>query len=75
MRVAQEEIFGPVLSVLRFRDEAEALRIANGTKYGLAAYLWTGDVSRAHRFAPEIESGMIWVNSRTCATCPPRSAG
>ncbi len=70
MRVAQEEIFGPVLSVLRFRDEAEALRIANGTKYGLAAYLWTGDVSRAHRFAPEIESGMIWVNSQNVRHLP-----
>jgi 5-carboxymethyl-2-hydroxymuconic-semialdehyde dehydrogenase len=70
MRVAQEEIFGPVLAVLRFRDEAEALRIANGTRYGLAAYLWTGDVTRAHRFAPEIESGMIWVNSQNVRHLP-----
>ncbi len=70
MRVAQEEIFGPVLAIMRFRDEEEALRIANGTKYGLAAYLWTGDVTRAHRFAPEIESGMIWVNSQNVRHLP-----
>ena len=70
LRVAQEEIFGPVLAVLRFRDEAEALRLANGTKYGLAAYLWTSDVTRAHRFAPEIESGMVWVNSQNVRHLP-----
>jgi 5-carboxymethyl-2-hydroxymuconic-semialdehyde dehydrogenase len=70
MRVAQEEIFGPVLAVLRFRDEAEALRIANGVRYGLAAYLWTNDLARAHRFAPEIESGMVWVNSQNVRHLP-----
>jgi 5-carboxymethyl-2-hydroxymuconic-semialdehyde dehydrogenase len=70
MRVAQEEIFGPVLAVLRFRDEAEALRIANGVAYGLAAYLWTRDVARAHRLAPEIESGMVWVNSQNVRHLP-----
>ena len=70
MRVAQEEIFGPVLAVLRFRDEEEALRIANGVDYGLAAYLWTNDVGRVHRFAPEVESGMIWVNSQNVRHLP-----
>src|SRR5579875_1618719 len=64
MRVAQEEIFGPVQVVIPFEDEAEALRIANDVRYGLAAYLWTSDGQRATRFAPEIESGMVWVNSQ-----------
>ncbi|MBX6340994.1 MAG: aldehyde dehydrogenase, partial [Thermomicrobiaceae bacterium] len=64
MRIAQEEIFGPVLTVIPFADEAEALALANDVRYGLAAYLWTSDVSRATRLAPEIESGMVWVNSQ-----------
>ncbi len=63
MRVAQEEIFGPVLTVMPFDTEAEALEMANGTRYGLAAYLWTADVTRAHRLAMELEAGMVWVNS------------
>jgi 5-carboxymethyl-2-hydroxymuconic-semialdehyde dehydrogenase len=63
MRIAQEEIFGPVLTVIAFKDEAEALRIANDVRYGLAAYVWTRDLTRAHRFAQAVEAGMVWVNS------------
>ncbi|MDQ1664603.1 MAG: (Z)-2-((N-methylformamido)methylene)-5-hydroxybutyrolactone dehydrogenase [Actinomycetota bacterium] len=61
--VAQEEVFGPVLAVLRFRDEEEALRIANSTKFGLAAGVWTSDVRRAHRVAHALRAGNVWVNS------------
>ena len=64
MRIAQEEIFGPVLTVIPFDTEEEALEIANDVKYGLAAYIWTKDVSRAHRLAGEIEAGLVWVNSQ-----------
>lgn len=63
MRVEQEEIFGPVLSLLSFADEEAAVRIANDVRYGLAAYIWTRDVSRAHNVAARMEAGMVWVNS------------
>lgn len=63
VRVAQEEIFGPVLTVIPFEDEARALAIANDVRYGLAAYVWTQDVGRALRLAHGIEAGMVWVNS------------
>jgi 5-carboxymethyl-2-hydroxymuconic-semialdehyde dehydrogenase len=63
MRVAREEIFGPVLTAIAFEDEAEALQIANETPYGLAAYVWTGDGSRALRMAHQLDAGMVWVNS------------
>ncbi len=63
MRVFREEIFGPVLVATPFRDEAEAIRLANATEYGLAGYVWTGDLTRGHRVAQAIDSGMIWVNS------------
>ena len=63
MRIAREEIFGPVLSVLPFRDEDEAIRIANDTPYGLAGGVWTNDLHRAHRVARKIEAGTVWVNS------------
>jgi betaine-aldehyde dehydrogenase len=61
-RIAQEEVFGPFATVLTFANDEEALRIANGTEYGLGGGLWTRDLSRAHRFAREMKSGMIWIN-------------
>jgi acyl-CoA reductase-like NAD-dependent aldehyde dehydrogenase len=62
-RIAQEEIFGPVLSVITFRDEEEAIRIANDTIYGLSAILWTKDMGRAHRVTQGIKVGWITVNA------------
>lgn len=62
MRIAQEEIFGPVLSVIPFDDEDEAVRITNGTEYGLAAGVWTSNLDRAHRVARRIRAGTVWVN-------------
>lgn len=62
MKIAQEEIFGPVLSCLRIRDEKEAVEVANGTTYGLAAAIWTRDVARAHALAKRISAGVVWIN-------------
>ncbi|MDT2077588.1 MAG: 5-carboxymethyl-2-hydroxymuconate semialdehyde dehydrogenase [Planktomarina sp.] len=70
MTIAQEEIFGPVLTAIPFNDEADALRIANDTQYGLAAYLWTNDLSRAIRMTDELEAGMMWVNSENTRHLP-----
>jgi 5-carboxymethyl-2-hydroxymuconic-semialdehyde dehydrogenase len=63
MRIFQEEIFGPVVCITPFDSEAEAIALANDTRYGLAAYVWTSDLRRAHRVAACVESGMTWVNS------------
>jgi 5-carboxymethyl-2-hydroxymuconic-semialdehyde dehydrogenase len=64
MKVFREEIFGPVLVATPFDDETEAVRLANATPYGLAAYVWTNDLTRAHRVAAAIDAGMCWVNSQ-----------
>jgi acyl-CoA reductase-like NAD-dependent aldehyde dehydrogenase len=63
MRVAREEIFGRVVSVIPFSDAAEAIRIANDTPYGLTAGIWTNDLSKAHGVARRLHSGSVWVNS------------
>ena len=63
-RIFREEIFGPVLCITPFDTDAEALELANDTTYGLAAYVWTRDVQRAHHFAQHVEAGMLWVNSQ-----------
>ena len=70
MRIAQEEIFGPVLTSIPFATEAEALEIANDTAYGLTGYLWTSDLTRALRFTDRLEAGMIWVNSENVRHLP-----
>jgi aldehyde dehydrogenase (NAD+) len=62
MKIAQEEIFGPVLSCLRVKDEAHAIDVANGTTYGLAAAIWTGDVAKGHAMARRLKSGVVWIN-------------
>jgi 5-carboxymethyl-2-hydroxymuconic-semialdehyde dehydrogenase len=63
MRIFQEEIFGPVVCVTPFDDEDEAIRLANDTRYGLAAYIWTNDLRRGHRVAHRVDAGMLWLNS------------
>lgn len=62
-RTNMEEIFGPVVTIMPFEDEKEALKFANATEYGLAATIWTQDITRAHRVAEEVESGIVWINS------------
>ncbi|CAJ0702460.1 5-carboxymethyl-2-hydroxymuconate semialdehyde dehydrogenase [Ralstonia holmesii] len=64
MRVAQEEIFGPVACLIPFKDEADGLKLANDVEYGLASYIWTQDVGKVHRVARGIEAGMVFVNSQ-----------
>ncbi len=63
MRIAREEVFGPVLSIIRFKDEADALRIANDTCYGLGAGVWTTDIGRAFRMSEALQAGTVWVNT------------
>lgn len=70
MRIAREEIFGPVLTSIPFRTEEEALEMANDTDYGLTGYVWTNDLTRALRFTDKLEAGMIWVNSENVRHLP-----
>ena len=70
MRIAQEEIFGPVLTAIPFDDEADAIAKANDVEYGLAGYLWTGDVGRALRVSDAMDVGMVWVNSENVRHLP-----
>jgi acyl-CoA reductase-like NAD-dependent aldehyde dehydrogenase len=82
MRVAQEEIFGPVVTVIPFEDEKDATRIANDVRYGLMATVWTGDPAAGHRLARRIKAGTVGINmpftafpaSRSAATSSPASA-
>lgn len=62
-RTNQEEIFGPVVTIAPFKNETEALEMANSTEYGLAATIWTSDLSRAHRFAAKLDAGIVWINT------------
>ena len=70
MKIAQEEIFGPVLTVIPFKDADEALKIANDTMYGLAAAVWTKDIDKAFKFAKNIKAGTVWINSYHTAGIP-----
>ena len=63
MRISQEEIFGPVASVIRFTDEEDAVRLANGTPYSLAAGVWSADIARVHRMVKRVKAGTVWVNT------------
>lgn len=68
MRIAQDEIFGPVIGIIKFKDEAEMIHLANNTSYGLAAGVWTRDIDRAMRFIQAIDAGMVWVNTYRSAS-------
>jgi len=70
MRIAQEEIFGPVLTAIEFSTEKQAIAIANDTIYGLAGYIWTNDTGRAMRMAHAVDAGMLWVNSENNRNLP-----
>ncbi len=68
MRIFQEEIFGPVVSVTTFKDADEALEIANDTLYGLGSGVWTRDINRAHTMARRLEAGTVWINTYRALT-------
>jgi acyl-CoA reductase-like NAD-dependent aldehyde dehydrogenase len=66
MKIAQEEIFGPVLAALKFHDAEEAVEIANSTIYGLVSAVWTRDIRLAHWMAQQIKAGSVWINDYNC---------
>ena len=70
MRISQEEVFGPFLTIIPFETEAEAVEIANSVQYGLTAYIWTKDSAKGHRMALNVESGMVWINSQNVRHLP-----
>ena len=70
MRVSQEEIFGPVLTIIGFDEEVEAISIANNVKYGLAGYVWTKNLNTALRVTNKLNAGMIWINSENVRHLP-----
>lgn len=63
MRIAQEEVFGPILSIIKFKDEDDAVALANDVRFGLGSGVWTKDIGRSIRVAEKLQAGMVWVNS------------
>jgi len=63
MKIAQEEVFGPILCIIPFSSEEDAVRLGNETEFGLAAGIWTKDVTRAHRVAKKLQAGSVWINT------------